>query len=149
MDTILHFAATMGGMGTIHEGNDFIIYGNNSTMTLNLVSAAVRLGIQRFFYASSACVYPTSLQHNGPTPVSLKENDVWSSGTLSPQGLYGLEKLTSELLLSQFSTKMEIRIARFHNIFGPHGAWVDGQEKVPAALLRKALAVRMDPSGQR
>jgi len=149
MDTILHFAATMGGMGTIHEGNDFIIYRDNSTMTVNLVSAAVRFGVQRFFYASSACVYPTSLQHHGPTPVSLKESDVWSSGVApSPQGLYGLEKLTSELLLLQFSTKMEIRIARFHNIFGPHGAWVGGHEKVPAALLRKALAVRMDPSGQ-
>jgi nucleoside-diphosphate-sugar epimerase/glycosyltransferase involved in cell wall biosynthesis len=145
MDTVLHFAATMGGMGAIHEGNDFVIYNDNSTMTFNLISAAVRSGIQRFFYASSACVYPTSLQHHGPTPVSLREGDVWSSGAPIPQGLYGLEKLNSELLLMQFSKKMEIRIARFHNIFGPHGAWVGGHEKAPAALLRKALAVHMDP----
>ncbi|OJA10950.1 hypothetical protein AZE42_04647 [Rhizopogon vesiculosus] len=148
MDTVLHFAATMGGMGAIHEGNDFIIYNDNSTMSFNLVSAAARLGVRRFFYASSACVYPTSLQHHGPTPVSLREKDVWSSGAPNPQGLYGLEKLNSELLLMQFSKKMEIRIARFHNIFGPHGAWVGGHEKVPAALLRKALAVHLNPSVQ-
>lgn len=135
-------------MGAIHEGNDFIILNDNSKMTINLVYAAVRLGVQRFFYASSACVYPTSLQHHGSTPVSLRENDVWSSGAPNPQGLYGLEKLNSELLLLQFSKKMEIRIARFHNIFGPHGAWVSGHEKAPAALLRKALAVHMDPSVQ-
>ncbi|KAG0706873.1 glycosyltransferase family 2 protein [Suillus ampliporus] len=148
MDTILHFAATMGGMGAIHEANDFIIYKDNSTMTLNLIYAAVDQGVRRFFYASSACVYPTSLQHHGPTPVSLREQDMWSCGAPNPQGLYGLEKLHSELLLMQFSKKMEIRIARFHNIFGPHGAWFGGHEKAPAAQLRKALAVYMDPNAQ-
>ena len=148
MDTVLHFAATMGGMGAIHEGNDFVIYADNSTMTFNLAHAAIRSGVQRFFYSSSACVYPTSLQHHTSTPVSLRENDVWSSGAPNPQGLYGLEKLISELLLMHFPTKMEIRIARFHNIFGPHGAWAGGHEKAPAALLRKALAVHMDPSAQ-
>ncbi|KAG2341695.1 glycosyltransferase family 2 protein [Suillus weaverae] len=148
MDTIMHFAATMGGMGTIHEANDFVIYNDNSTMTFNLVHAAVHQGVQRFFYASSACVYPTSLQHHGTNPISLREHDVWSSGAPNPQGLYGLEKLNSELLLMQFVEKMQIRIARFHNIFGPYGAWVGGHEKAPAAQLRKALAAHMDPSTQ-
>ncbi|KAG1855674.1 glycosyltransferase family 2 protein [Suillus subalutaceus] len=138
----------MGGMGAIHEANDFVIYNDNSTMTFSLVHAAVDRGIQRFFYASSACVYPTSLQHHGTNPVSLREHDVWSSGAPNPQGLYGLEKLNSELLLMQFVEKMQIRIARFHNIFGPYGAWVGGHEKAPASQLRKALAAHMDPSTQ-
>ncbi|KAG1805302.1 glycosyltransferase family 2 protein [Suillus subaureus] len=146
MDTIMHFAATMGGMGAIHEANDFVIYNDNSTMTFNLVHAAVHRGVQRFFYASSACIYPTSLQHHGTNPVSLREHDVWSSGAPNPQGLYGLEKLNSELLLMQFVEKMQIRIARFHNIFGPYGSWVGGHEKAPAAQLRKALAAHMIPS---
>ncbi|KAG2143095.1 glycosyltransferase family 2 protein [Suillus clintonianus] len=148
MDTVLHFAATMGGMGAIHEANDFVIYKDNSAMTFNLVHAAVHQGVQRFFYASSACVYPTSLQHHAINPVSLREQDLWSSGAPNPQGLYGLEKLNSELLLMQFAEKMQIRIARFHNIFGPYGAWVGGHEKVPAAQLRKALAAQMDPTAQ-
>ncbi|KAG1790699.1 NAD-dependent epimerase/dehydratase [Suillus plorans] len=148
MDTIMHFAATMGGMGAIHEANDFVIYNDNSIMTFNLVHAAVHQGVQRFFYASSACVYPTSLQHQGTNHITLREHDVWSSGTPNPQGLYGLEKLNSELLLMQFVEKMQIRIARFHNIFGPYGAWVGGHEKVPAAQLRKALAAYMDPTTQ-
>ncbi|KAG1888066.1 glycosyltransferase family 2 protein [Suillus subluteus] len=138
----------MGGMGAIHEANDFVIYNDNSAMTSSLVHAAVDRGIQRFFYASSACVYPTSLQHHGTNPVSLCEHDVWSSGAPNPQGLYGLEKLNSELLLMQFVEKMQIRIARFHNIFGPYGAWVGGHEKAPASQLRKALAAHMDPSTQ-
>ncbi|KIK36718.1 glycosyltransferase family 2 protein [Suillus luteus UH-Slu-Lm8-n1] len=148
MDTIMHFAATMGGMGAIHEANDFVIYKDNSTMTFNLVHAAVHRGVQRFFYASSACVYPTSLQHHGTNPISLREHDVWASAAPNPQGLYGLEKLNSELLLMQFVEKMQIRIARFHNIFGPYGAWVGGHEKAPAAQLRKALAAHMDPDTQ-
>ncbi|KAG2359022.1 hypothetical protein BDR07DRAFT_1379009 [Suillus spraguei] len=110
VDTIMHFAATMGGMGTIHEANDFVIYNDNSTMTFNLVHAAVHRGVQHFFYASSACVYPTSLQHHGTKFISLREHDVWSSGAPNPQGLYGLEKLNSELLLMQFVEKMQIRV---------------------------------------
>ncbi|KAG2158790.1 uncharacterized protein EDB93DRAFT_1100407, partial [Suillus bovinus] len=123
IDTIMHFAATMGGMGAINEANDFVIYNDNSTMTFNLVHAAIYCGVQHFFYASSACVYPTSLQHHGMNPISLREHDMWSSGAPNPQGLYGLEKLNSELLLMQFVEKMQIHIAWFHNIFGPYGTW--------------------------
>ncbi|TFK56259.1 glycosyltransferase family 2 protein [Heliocybe sulcata] len=130
----------MGGMGTIHAENDFIIYSENHTMTTNLLSAAVEAGVQRFFYASSACVYPESLQGPGNTDVSLRESDVWFNPPPRPQGLYGLEKLNTELLLAQYSGQIDVRIARFHNVYGPRGAWYNGREKVPAAFLRKALA---------
>ncbi|RPD62101.1 NAD-dependent epimerase/dehydratase [Lentinus tigrinus ALCF2SS1-7] len=139
---VLHFAATMGGMGTIHAVNDFIIYQENHTMTLNLLAASEAAGVRVFFYASSACVYPESLQ----TPnadVSLAEEDVWKNPPPHPQGLYGLEKLASELVLSQYTSRLEIRIARFHNVFGPRGTWFGGREKAPAALLRKAIAAKL------
>ncbi|KAH7882103.1 glycosyltransferase family 2 protein [Phlebopus sp. FC_14] len=133
----------MGGMGTIHEANDSIIYKENSLMTINMLTAALDEGVHTFFYASSACVYPEGLQNNSDVDVSLKESDVWACGAPKPQGLYGLEKLVSELLLHQTANKLEVRIARFHNVFGPRGAWKNGREKVPAALLRKALAIRL------
>ncbi|KDQ65097.1 glycosyltransferase family 2 protein [Jaapia argillacea MUCL 33604] len=132
----------MGGMGTIRDANDFIIYKENSTMTTNLLSASVRAGVTLFFYASSACVYPHSLQGSSELDVSLREDDVWKELPPQPQGLYGLEKLTSEFLLQAYAQKIQIRIARFHNIFGPRGAWFNGREKVPAAFVRKALAAQ-------
>ncbi|KAF9066985.1 NAD-dependent epimerase/dehydratase [Rhodocollybia butyracea] len=142
--TVFHFAANMGGMGTIHEENDFIIYRQNSLMTTNVVEACVSARVQRLFYASSACVYPESLQSSLAENVSLRESDVWSvDNPPKPQGLYGFEKLQAELLIQQLSSKIDIRIARFHNIYGPGGAWNNGREKVPAALLRKALARRI------
>ncbi|EIW62202.1 glycosyltransferase family 2 protein [Trametes versicolor FP-101664 SS1] len=139
---VLHFAATMGGMGTIHASNDFIIYRENHLMTVNLVDACTAAGVRGFFYASSACVYPESLQIPG-SDVSLAESDVWKNPPPRPQGLYGLEKLASELVLEQHRSHMEVRIARFHNVFGPLGSWYGGREKVPAAFLRKAFAVRL------
>lgn len=139
---VLHFAATMGGMGTIHAANDFIIYRENHLMTVNLVDACTAAGVRGFFYASSACVYPESLQIPG-SDVSLAESDVWKNPPPRPQGLYGLEKLASELVLEQHRSRMEVRIARFHNVFGPLGSWYGGREKVPAAFLRKAFAARL------
>ncbi|KAF9232963.1 glycosyltransferase family 2 protein [Melanogaster broomeanus] len=142
-DTVLHFAAAMGGMGTIHEGNDLPIYSQNSTMTSNILAASIREGVRVFFYASSACVYPEHMQIDANADVSLKETCVWEGGIPKPQGHYGLEKLTSELLVLNSARKIQVRIARFHNIFGPRGAWNNGREKVPAALLRKALSLRL------
>ncbi|KAJ3562199.1 hypothetical protein NP233_g9726 [Leucocoprinus birnbaumii] len=141
---ILHFAATMGGMGTIHSDNDAAIYAQNHAMTQNLLKAASLPGstVTKFFYASSACVYPESLQRG--KDISLRESDVFTSDGVipRPQGLYGLEKLNSELLITQYAAQFDIRIARFHNIYGPGGSWNDGREKAPAALLRKALVCR-------
>ncbi|KAF5348570.1 hypothetical protein D9756_009659 [Leucocoprinus leucothites] len=142
--TILHFAANMGGMGTIHADNEAEIYAQNHTMTQNILKAASLPDstVTKFFYASSACVYPEVLQSG--KDISLRESDVFpSDGTIPrPQGLYGLEKLNSELLMAQYTEKFDIRIARFHNIYGPGGSWNNGREKAPAALLRKALVCR-------
>jgi len=138
--TVLHFAAMMGGMGTIHANNDFAIYEANHRMTQNILSASLIAGAKRLFYASSACVYPEQLQKDSSCDVSLSEDDVWTHMPPSSQGLYGLEKLHSENLLYQFKSAIDIRIARFHNVYGPRGAWANGREKAPAALIRKALA---------
>ncbi|KAL1743629.1 glycosyltransferase family 2 protein [Schizophyllum fasciatum] len=143
---VLHFASNMGGMGTIHSDNDLVIYSDNHAMTLNVLQAAMEAKASHFLYASSACVYPDDLQtHNNPD-VQLREDEVWvnRSGPPQPQGLYGQEKLISEMLLAQCEGKIEVRIARFHNVYGPRGAWNNGREKAPAAMLRKALvAARM------
>ncbi|KAG7442613.1 glycosyltransferase family 2 protein [Guyanagaster necrorhizus] len=139
--TVLHFAANMGGMGAIHDANDFVIYKDNHLMTLHLLSACIDSAVECFFYASSACVYASTAPLNGD--ISLREGDVWSKGSHpDPQGLYGLDKLNAELILSHFSHKLSIRIARFHNIFGPGGAWFNGREKAPAAFLRKAFVAK-------
>jgi nucleoside-diphosphate-sugar epimerase/glycosyltransferase involved in cell wall biosynthesis len=135
----------MGGMGTIHATNDFAIYSENHAMMLNMLSAAIDAGVKCFLYASSACVYPESLQgHHSDADILLREDDVWVNPPPKPQGLYGLEKLASELLLQQYASKLDIRIARFHNVYGPGGAWNNGREKAPAAMLRKALVMQLD-----
>ena len=143
VDVVLHFAATMGGMGVIHEKNEHIIYRENATMTQNLLSASLEAGVRTFFYASSACVYPVSLQGDLQADVYLKEGDAWHGNIPDPQGLYGLEKLSSELLLLRGASGMAVHIARFHNVYGPRGAWMNGREKAPAAMLRKAFAAQM------
>ncbi|KAJ3857235.1 NAD-dependent epimerase/dehydratase [Lentinula lateritia] len=144
--TVLHFAANMGGMGTIHDGNSFAIYRQNSMMTTNTFQACISAGVKKFFYASSACVYHELLQiSSSGQDVSLREDDIFHSiEPPRPQGLYGLEKLTSEFLVQQpvLNVGLDIRIARFHNIYGPGGARNNGREKAPAALLRKALVHR-------
>ncbi|KAF8596204.1 glycosyltransferase family 2 protein [Ceratobasidium sp. AG-I] len=144
--TILHFAAVMGGMGVIHEDNDPIIYRANHAMTLNLLQVSHEAGVETFFFASSACVYPSLLQAGqGDRDVALRESSVYSGagGRPEPQALYGLEKLNSEQLALQYKDKMHIRIARFHNVYGPRGSWCDGREKAPAAFVRKALAAKL------
>ncbi|KAL0563336.1 hypothetical protein V5O48_018733, partial [Marasmius crinis-equi] len=140
--TVLHFAANMGGMGTIHEANGPRLYRDNHTMTINLLESAVRAGVQRLLYASSACVYPAHLQGgHDDGDVQLREENVWS-GNPSPQGLYGLEKLEGEMLIGQYTSQLSVRIARLHNVFGPGGSWHDGREKVPAALARKGVVLK-------
>ena len=126
----------MGGMGTIHERNESRIYLENHLMTMNLFNASVEAGIKRFFFASSACVYPGTLQSDERKDVSLRESDVYPP---SPQGLYGAEKLNTEQFLQSSNTGMLVQIARFHNVYGPRGAWNNGREKAPAAMLRKAF----------
>ncbi|THV02639.1 NAD-dependent epimerase/dehydratase [Dendrothele bispora CBS 962.96] len=143
MDIVLHFAANMGGMGTIHSTNGFIIYQENHLMTTNLLKACVAAGVKTFFFASSACVYSEGLQSDPDSDVSLREQQVADFFPPRPQGLYGLEKLVSEFVLQNTSSSLNIRIARFHNVYGPGGTWSGGREKAPAALLRKAFAKKL------
>merc|ERR1711871_783613 len=101
------------------------------------MEAARRNGAKRFFYSSSACVYNETKQEDTENP-GLKESDAWPA---APQDAYGLEKLASEELVKHYGRDfgIEVRIARFHNVYGPHGTWMGGREKAPAAFCRKAL----------
>jgi nucleoside-diphosphate-sugar epimerase len=141
--TVIHMAANMGGMGTIHRINDFVVYQDNSTMTINILKASVKAGVKCFLFASSACVYPDCLQSNPAKIIGLREIDAWSTFPPSPQGLYGLEKLVGEMVILQYRDTMDIKIARFHNVYGPGGTWTGGREKVPAAFARKAVISKM------
>lgn len=143
IDTIIHLAANMGGMGTIHERNDFQIFRENNAMTLNILEAAAAANVRLVVLASSACVYPDHLQQATETAVRLRESDVWDRPPPITQALYGLEKLVGELLARNASLgQTRVRIARFHNVYGPGGAWTGGREKAPAAFSRKALALK-------
>ncbi|WIA33409.1 hypothetical protein OEZ86_006543 [Tetradesmus obliquus] len=138
-DHVFNLAADMGGMGFIQSNHSVILY-NNTMISYNMVEAARQNGVTRFFYASSACIYPehkqleTKVEGGG-----LKEGDAWPA---QPQDSYGLEKLASEELCMHYNRDfgIECRIARFHNIYGPHGTWKGGREKAPAAFCRKVLS---------
>jgi len=102
-----------------------------------MAEAARRNGAKRFFYSSSACIYPEHRQVDTNNP-GLKESEAWPA---QPQDAYGLEKLVTEELCKHYGKEfgIEFRIARFHNIYGPQGTWKGGREKAPAAFCRKVL----------
>ena len=136
-DWVFNLAADMGGMGYIQSNNSVILF-NNTMISFNMIEAARQNGVQRFFYASSACIYPEHIQTE-ENVVALKEEQAWPA---KPQDAYGLEKLVSEEIAMHYAKdfqKMETRIARFHNIYGPQGQWKGGREKAPAAFCRKVL----------
>ncbi|KAL8210297.1 hypothetical protein R6Q57_007029 [Mikania cordata] len=135
VDHVFNLAADMGGMGFIQSNHSVIMY-NNTMISFNMLEAARINGVKRFFYASSACIYPEFKQLE--TNVSLKESDAWPA---EPQDAYGLEKLATEELCRHYTKDfgIECRIGRFHNIYGPFGTWKGGREKAPAAFCRKAL----------
>lgn len=139
VEQVFNLAADMGGMGFIQNNHACIMY-NNTMISFNMLEAARRNGVQRFFYSSSACVYPEYLQRETLVDFGgLKEASAWPA---APQDAYGLEKLMTEELCKHYYKDfgLETRIARFHNIYGPHGTWKGGREKAPAALCRKVLA---------
>mmetsp|Transcript_2904 Transcript_2904/g.8874 ORF Transcript_2904/g.8874 Transcript_2904/m.8874 type:complete len:364 (+) Transcript_2904:134-1225(+) len=134
---VYNLAADMGGMGFIQSNHSVIMY-NNTLISFNMLEAA-RLGnVARFYYASSACIYPEGAQLDTKNP-GLKESDAWPA---QPQDAYGLEKLASEELAIHYAKdfKMLTRIGRFHNIYGPYGTWKGGREKAPAAFCRKCIS---------
>lgn len=136
-DHVYALAADMGGMGFIST-NHWKILANNARTDLNTARAAAMLGVKRLFFSSSACIYPTSLQETTEAR-NLMESDAWKG---SPEDGYGVEKLMAEQVYLRMAedTDCQVRIARFHNIFGPEGSWSGGREKLPAAACRK-LAV--------
>jgi GDP-D-mannose 3',5'-epimerase len=132
----------MGGMGFIQSNHSVIFY-NNIMISFNMSEAARKCGVKRFFYSSSACVYPEFRQENTEMQEGLREGDAWPA---QPQDAYGLEKLCSEELCKYYGKDfgIEFRVARFHNIYGPQGTWKGGREKAPAAFCRKAIVSDKD-----
>jgi GDP-D-mannose 3',5'-epimerase len=135
-DELYQLAADMGGAGYIFSGDhDAVVMHNSASINLNIAEAARISGVGKIFYSSSACVYPQSIQESPEHP-GLRESDVYPA---NPDSEYGWEKLFSErlFLAYQRNSQMQIRVARFHNIFGPFGTWDGGREKAPAAICRK------------
>lgn len=135
-DQVYQLAADMGGAGYVFTGlNDADIMHNSALINLNVLEACHRRNISRIFYSSSACMYP---EHNQLDPLNPNCSED-SAYPASPDSEYGWEKLFSERLYLAFGRNygMQVRIARFHNIFGPEGTWTGGKEKAPAAMCRK------------
>ncbi len=135
-DEVYQFAADMGGAGYLFVGdNDADIMRNSALINLNVLDACVRRDVGRVFYSSSACVYPVFNQEDPLNP-NCAEDTVYPA---EPDSEYGWEKLFSERLYLAYGENkgLRVRIARYHNIFGPEGAWNNGREKAPAALCRK------------
>lgn len=133
---IYQLAADMGGAGYIFTGeHDAAIMHGSALVNLNMIRAAVERGVRRIFYSSSACIYPAHNQEDPNNPNCAED----SAYPAAPDSEYGWEKLFSErlYLAYQRNTGIDVRIARFHNIFGPEGTWDGGREKAPAALCRK------------
>jgi nucleoside-diphosphate-sugar epimerase len=133
---VYQLAADMGGAGFVFTGeNDADIMHNSALINLNMVEACHRRNVKRIFYSSSACMYPEYNQLDPHNPNCAED----SAYPAAPDSEYGWEKLFSERLYLAFHRNygMEVRIARYHNIFGPEGTWQGGREKAPAALCRK------------
>ena len=136
IDEVYQLAADMGGAGYIFTGeHDADVMHNSATINLNTLDFGVKAGVKRFFYSSSACIYPEYNQLDPDNPKCSED----SAYPAAPDSEYGWEKLFSERLYLAFmrNHKVPVRVARFHNIFGPQGTWQGGREKSPAALCRK------------
>jgi nucleoside-diphosphate-sugar epimerase len=140
-DEIYQLAADMGGAGFIFTGeNDADIMHNSASINLNVLEAAYRRNNRRIFYSSSACMYPAHNQEDPDNP-NCKEDSAYPA---APDSEYGWEKLFSERLYLTYGRcrGMQVRVARYHNIFGPEGCWTGGREKAPAALCRKVAMAK-------
>jgi nucleoside-diphosphate-sugar epimerase len=142
-DEIYQLAADMGGAGYIFTGeHDADVMHNSATVNLNVLQAAHDRNSRRIFYSSSACIYPEHNQLDPDNP-NCAESSAYPA---APDSEYGWEKLFSERLYLAYSRNhgMQVRIARYHNIFGPEGSWNDGKEKAPAAVCRKVAMASND-----
>jgi GDP-D-mannose 3',5'-epimerase len=137
IDEIYQFAADMGGAGFVFTGeNDADIMHNSALINLNIAEQVVKKKIKKVFYSSSACMYPEYNQLDPDNP-KCSEDTAYPA---APDSEYGWEKLFSERLFLAFHRNygINVRVARYHNIFGPEGTWDGGREKAPAAMCRKA-----------
>jgi nucleoside-diphosphate-sugar epimerase len=135
-DEVYQLAADMGGAGYIFSGdNDANVMHNSAMINLNVAFECSRQEVKKVFYSSSACMYPKHNQLDSSNP-NCEESSAYPA---NPDSEYGWEKLFSERMFLAFhrNYNLDIRIARFHNIFGPYGTYKDGKEKAPAAICRK------------
>jgi GDP-D-mannose 3',5'-epimerase len=140
MEQVYNFAANMGGIGFI-TGVKADVMHDNVLINANVLKACVENNIERFFFSSSACIYPHQLQKDDSYIADLKELDAYPAQPGTP---YGWEKLFTEIMCKSFEEDygLKIRIARYHNIYGPEGTYKGGREKAPAALCRKVAMAR-------
>lgn len=141
IDEVYQLAADMGGAGYIFSGeNDANVMHNSALINLNIAHYATKYSAKKVFYSSSACMYP---EHNqlDPNNPNCEESSAYPA---NPDSEYGWEKLFSERLYLAYQRNygLNIRIARFHNIFGPLGSWNNGKEKSPAAICRKVAQAK-------
>lgn len=142
-DEVYQLAADMGGAGYINTGeNDAQVVHNSMLINLNIVREAHKKSVKKTFYASSACVYNEHNQLDPNNPICT-EDSVYPA---NPDSEYGWEKLFSERLYATYNRNygLDVRIARFHNVFGPEGTFSGGKEKAPAAICRKVADLLMD-----
>ena len=140
-DEVYQLAADMGGAGFVFTGeNDADIMHNSATINLNVLDVCYKRNVKNIFYSSSACMYP---EHNqmDPSNPNCKEDSAYPA---NPDSEYGWEKLFSERLYLAYGRNhgMNVRVARYHNIFGPEGTWRGGREKSPAAICRKVVETK-------
>jgi GDP-D-mannose 3',5'-epimerase len=141
IDEVYQLAADMGGAGYIFTGeHDADVMHNSATINLNIAQSCITHKIKKVFYSSSACIYP---EHNqlDPNNPNCEEGSAYPA---NPDSEYGWEKLFSERMFLAYARNynLQVRIARFHNIYGPEGSWNNGKEKAPAAICRKVAEAK-------
>jgi len=148
VDWVFNLAADMGGIGFIesHKADCML----SVLINTQLLQAAKEAGVDRYLFTSSACVYPQFLQGEKASRLlnlALEEHDAYPA---DPEDGYGWEKLFSERMCRHFREDygLETRVARLHNVYGPHGTWEGGREKAPAALCRKVAKIEQELAGQ-
>jgi nucleoside-diphosphate-sugar epimerase len=136
---VFNLAANMGGMGFIENNKALCML--SVLINTQMLEAARRQGVQRYYYSSSACVYNADKQRERRSP-ALKEEDAYPA---LPEDGYGWEKLFSERMCRHFREDfgLHTRVARYHNVYGPHGTWRGGREKAPAAICRKVIEAQL------
>ena len=141
---VYNLAADMGGMGFIENNKALCML--SVLINTHLLEESRRAEVDRFFFSSSACVYAADKQVS-PDVTALREEDAYPA---QPEDGYGWEKLFSERMCRHFREDfgLETRVARFHNVYGPHGSWDGGREKAPAAICRKVIEAKVSGDHQ-